>query len=307
MSDPAEATPWLQYTIEEQTLMKALVGGQNAQVRLNGEIDGYKFFPDPKDLTTVEWFLKLDLGQTTVSPGSQNWEQDDKRGYFTHAIEVKAGFYDDPSFRFKWDTPDTTAEGGSASRSESVSYNVGFFSASPTGSLGGSITSGSGVTYPDFEIVNSSGTNNEFVHQTFHLRVVGDGKYRIPPDAVEPAYGLQGRVLPPPPRALSNFNIPTKALFHAKAPKLGKTSTLTVEVIHHLVTVEKTWATALWIPTTADKIPWRPKYDPAITTPQRQSVTIFGGSVLIDSIPATNAATYKFDVDMTKGTVTRHG
>jgi hypothetical protein len=316
-----EVPDWFSLDIEPQqdsTLVTA-VGDkrQTHTTRLRAHVTTYQKW---KDVTTyqkwkdgtkkgiplvsdLEWYIKVDLHTTAVNPGTLMWNQDDQRGYYTEAVDVRFGI---KGWKLSWSSPETTQVGGSSSQAKSVEFSAGFFGPQPMVTLGGSISSSAGQSFPDFAIKNdSAGSPDQFVHQSYVLGLVQDHPYVNPIDLVD-AGVVKGRLRElSSPRSVSDLAIQSEALFHNPNPKEGDTPRLEIEITHRLMDVEKTWATAFGKndpqshgfapPQTGDGA-----FDRTRGGPQRILMSQQFGGLLVDVYPVTHKEVWKFDFDMTK-------
>lgn len=210
--------------------------GQSPAIRLRVGLTLYAFRRDHDKDTPVEKFVLVDLQHTDVTPGTVTFDRADKRGFYTEAVEVTMRFANAAGLEIAEDAPESSSEGGSISSSISFSVGAGFFGETATGSANWGISSSSTVELPDFEIVNDS--DGTTVRHAANLRGgMVSGRYGIPTDLV--IKGIRSELAELPAKARSNFPLVSKALFHAPQG-LIEDRTLTIEITHRLMQVEKT-------------------------------------------------------------------
>ena len=155
-----EVPDWFSLDIEPQQDSKLVtaVGDkrQTHTTRLRAHVTAYQKWKDgikPHEgiplVSDLEWYIKVDLHTTAVNPGTLMWNQDDQRGYYTEAVDVRFGI---KGWKLSWSSPETTQVGGSSSQAKSVEFSAGFFGYQPMATFGGSISSSAGQSFPDFGI-----------------------------------------------------------------------------------------------------------------------------------------------------------
>lgn len=281
---------------------------QVASMRPRFKICGYRRIPEGGTIESdLQWLIRVDCTNSSVHPGAQVWNQEDKRGYFTHALKVRISLPADDGYVSSWSFPGSTREGGSVSSSVSTSESVGFFGMTATASYSGSISASASQSFPDFEIYNNDGeVSSEIAEQIYKLRLVNGARYIRPLDMIDDSI-YKGRVRELCPAAVSKFDIISSALFQksnvAKGPAITRVG---IEFTYTVMYIEKTWASEFWSPIEARH---RFAFPEQSTDADAQTTVkpIFGGKLLVDSIPVTVAGSWQFDVDMDKGKVSLHG
>jgi hypothetical protein len=214
--------------------------GQLPRIRLNAQIDFYKFEKIPYK------FVVVNLNGTVVAAshlGIQAFHRDDVKGWFTESVTVTMGF-SLPRITIEQDSPSTTM--GSAATTSStaigINENLGTFGPVPTTGIGAGITIGNSFTanVTDFRITNDS-SNTQVVHH-YLLAASRGGPFNQPQDLVNLSAEGQFEGTPlfdPPPLAISNLPILSQAIF-LTPPDVGD-SPLTIHITHTLLKVEKTF------------------------------------------------------------------
>ncbi len=195
-------------------------GGQQASVLLKMNIAGYHQASGPTDATSDdECYVVADLGAgSVVSPGGLGANDDENRGYYTHAVDVQMWF-DGDQYAVEAETPVPSAASGSGSSSSSTSETVGFFGDQLTASGSWSTSQGGGRTYQDYELESHTThkTNlggSERMIQHLALRLSSAGPYETPFSLVGSDQYLAGL----PPRAIGNLPLMSGASFKAVVP-----------------------------------------------------------------------------------------
>jgi hypothetical protein len=194
-------------------------GGQQASVLLKMNIAGYVQPANPKDSSSDnECYVVADLAAgSVVSPGDVGANDDENRGYYTHAIDVQMWF--DDVYAVETEAPPPSAVSGSGSVSSGSSESVGFFGDQLTATGSWSTSQGGARTYQDYEIESHTThkTNlggSEVMKQHLALRLCDTGPYVTPFSLVKSDQYLAGL----PPRAIGNLPLMSAASFKAVAP-----------------------------------------------------------------------------------------
>jgi hypothetical protein len=316
-----EAKPWFSRVFEPTDVSINVGDGQQPRLRLRATISTYRRVPDgqtDKDIKWFEWYIKVAVDGTTVQPGKLIWEKDDKRGYYTDSVLLRIWFDSqteekprstEAKWVIAWDSPDSTPRGGSSSESKSISASAGFFGTTLTANYSESISSGTVQSFPDFEIVNSTGPSGRpgVVEHAYELRLVEGSEYHNPTDLIDIDYKAKtGRVRNlSSQRATSNLKIPSSVLFHnTNSNNSGRVkSRLSIALEQRLVAVEKSWAPIAWLPLMSP-IPVKHRYERNLPSPTRIPLGTGAGFILTDIYSCRNAHTWQFDIDMQNGQVT---
>jgi hypothetical protein len=154
---------------------------------------------------------------SVVSPGDVSANDDENRGFYTHAIDVQMWF--DDVYAVETEAPPPSAATGSGSVSSGSSENVGFFGDQLTASGSWSTSQGGSRTYQDYEIEShtthkSNLGGSEVMKQHLALRLCDAGPYVTPFSLVKSDQYLAGL----PPRAVGNLPLMSAASFKAVAP-----------------------------------------------------------------------------------------
>jgi hypothetical protein len=193
-------------------------GGQQASVLLRMNVGGYAQPANPKDPSSDnECYVVADLGAgSVVSPGDVSANDDENRGFYTHAVDVQMWF--DDVYGVETETPPPSAASGSGSVSTGSSESFGFFGDQLTATGSWSTSQGGARTYQDYEIEShtSHKTNlggSEVMKHHLGLRLCDAGPYVTPFSLVKEQY-LAGL----PPRAIGNLPVTSAASFKAVTP-----------------------------------------------------------------------------------------
>lgn len=296
--DIKEADSWFTQTFDLPVASAVtLEGGQKPTAMLSAKIVGYQY----RQTLSSPWeqFVLVDLSGSHVSPGTLAFERDDKRGAFTDRLELRIWFADDSDFFVTKSGPDTTSESGSASRSMSYTMDGGFFGLTPTANAAWSITSGVSRSIPDFELISRTGAEGDrALNHLYRLRIIGESKYSVPPDAVDFDSGI-GRVREPPPRATGDLPIYSSALFRRPSAADG-TRTMKISLRHRVMTIEKTF-----FPGPSPTL--IPIYQP--DRPDEKQIHVIArwyGSVTAQILPAIATHEWSFDIDLLNGGAKLH-
>lgn len=194
--------------------------GQQASVLLKMNIAGYVQAANPTDESSDdECYVVADLGAgSVVSPGDVGANDDENRGYYTHAVDVEMWF-DGDQFAVEAETPSPSGASGSGSSSRSSSESVGFFGDQLTATGSWSTSEGGGRTYQDYELESHTThkTNlggSERMKQHLALRLSNAGPYVTPFSLVGSDQYLAGL----PPRAIGNLPLLSGASFKTVVP-----------------------------------------------------------------------------------------
>lgn len=195
-------------------------GGQQASALLQMNVGGYVQPVDPHDPSSAnECYVVADLGAGSLtSPGQMVCNDQENRGYYTHAVEVKLWF-DGSAYAVDTEAPPPSSASGSGSSSSSSSTSVGFFGDQLTASESWSTSEAGSRGYQDYEAEShSTRTSNlggsDVVDQRFALRLSNGGPYVTPFSLLGSDQYLAGL----PPRAAGNLPLVTAASFKAVSP-----------------------------------------------------------------------------------------
>jgi hypothetical protein len=297
--DIKEADSWFTKTFDLPVASSlTLEGGQKPTALLSAKIVGYQYRQTMS--SPLEQFVLVDISGSHVSPGTVAFNRDDKRGGFTDQLELRIWFADDGAFFVTKSGPDTTSESGSASSSMSYTVDVGTFGKTATANAAWSITSGVSRSIPDFELISRTGaTGDRELNHLYRMRLIGESKYSVPPDAVEFASSALGLVREPPPRAVGDLPIYSSALFRRPSAADG-TRTLKISLRHRVMTIEKTF-----FPGPPPGL--FPIYQPE--KPDEKQLHVIPrwyGSVTAKIEPAIATHEWSFDIDLHDGDATVH-
>jgi hypothetical protein len=122
--------------------------GDLPNVQLKLEVAGYAQAANPKDdASDTEYYVVADMAtdSSTVGPGSQVVNDDEKCGFYTHSVDVQLWF-EDSAYAVDQDTPASSAASGSGSNSSGTTETFGFFGDQLTGTVSSTASQG-GVAY----------------------------------------------------------------------------------------------------------------------------------------------------------------
>lgn len=203
-------------------------GGQQSALSLKVTVALYKQPVDVNDKNSAnEFYYVVDLTGSTLSPGTMQADDDENRGYYTHAFEVRMSLATEveypPPLTWKVDanTPTTSAVTGSGSVTTGSSVSGGFFGTQLTASGGWSESEGGSRAYQDYELknntthTNSQGVGKEEMIHNLELRLCDAGPYRTPFSLIKPDDSYLAGL---PPRATSDLPLTDAVSFLATLP-----------------------------------------------------------------------------------------
>lgn len=230
-------------------------GSQIAEISLQVRFQLFSFQTD--DTSETIRYLLVSVEGSEVNPsakGNLAWDQDDKRGFYTHSVEVTIEWLDATLYEvtIAEAAPASTSWQGGASTTSSLDFNVnlGSFGKTATSgvSFGGSISHSFTLDLSDYTIKEIQ-DGNKLTHQVL-LSMTEGGAYNDPTDLVEQGGLTQfsglfsgtipGRLHRLPPRAVSSLQLPSQVLFQT-AKNFKESRRLRVTVRHKCMLVEKTW------------------------------------------------------------------
>ena len=200
--------------------------GQHPVLSLKLQAAGYTQTADATDPSRGdEYYVVADLGDSTVSPGNMAADDDESKGYYTHAIDVRmslgapqggaAGLQN--QYGLDTYTPQSSPATGSGTISSGSSETLGFFGAQLTASGSVSSAEGGSRSYQDYEVQAETGQGDGPAEISYHLalRVCDAGPYKSPFSLIRSDdKNLAGL----PPRATSNLPLTSAASFVATGP-----------------------------------------------------------------------------------------
>lgn len=308
-----EATPWF---VQEFTDLPdksvSIDPPQTGNMRPRFTISGYRRLEPGHEIATgLDYLIRIDCTNSSVHPGAMVWNQEDKRGYFTHALKVSISLPESDGYVNSWSFPGTTREGGSTTTSESTTEQGGFFGLTGTASYSGSISASSSQTFPDFEIYNNDGiVKSNVAEQVYRLRLANGARYVRPTDMIDDSI-YRRRVRDLCPAAVSKFDVISSALFKKSNASKGPAITqVSIDFTYTVMYIEKSWVTLFWTLKEAHHrfvLPDQSSDADAQTTLQTTGEGMGAGYIVVDSIPVTVTGSWKIDVDMDNGKADLHG
>jgi hypothetical protein len=217
-------------------------GGQQASVLLKMNVAGYVQPVNAKDpASDDECYVVADLAAgSVVSPGDLSANDDENRGYYTHAIDLHMWF--DDLYAVEAEAPPPSAATGSGSVSSGSSESIGFFGNQLTATESWSTSQGGGRAYQDYEIESHTThkTNlggSEMMKQHLALRLCDSGPYLTPFSLINSDQYLAGL----PPRAIGNLPLMSAASFKGQAPVKKSPAKATLHVTVKPWLAKMTW------------------------------------------------------------------